>query len=865
MLDSLTNDQMTRFKENILWQIEASKSTMENTRAIGTISDMLSKLTALAYEQKSLDVINSLNFATRGERQSNVTEAYPYTFKWIFEEHELNGEGTAGTGELDTNSDSDSEKVFTLRPQTGFLTWLRYRSDIYWISGKAGSGKSTLMKYIVENARTKEKLESWAGQAKVVTASCFFSSSGDSLQKSQQGLLQSFLYEVLSQCPDLVPALCSSRCHDFGSNSRRWSQGELMKVFEQLIEQTPSLKLCFFVDGLDEFEGNHKEIVYALNALAKSPNVKICLSSRPLNVFQKAYGNSDQKLRLEEITKADIRLYVNKMLEADSDYIQLATVDARCKELKKDIASNAQGVFLWVRLVVSDLLRGLGNEDDIGDLQKRLWRLPNDLEDYYHLMLLRIDEFYRDEAAELFQLTREAVGPLHVLTITFYKLEKLESGYASKNNLHAQIHMETSVKECRRLLNTRCQGLLVANRQTVSYLHGTVRAFLSTAKMDKLLTSWSRPSFNATMSLLKATLAQMKLVGIREQRFRSVDVTEEEEFVTYLRTFMLYAHRLEDHHRISEVALIEELDSVGWTFVERVRVSYIPGEDRGHWTNWLSILKSTRRTPRIENFLDFAVQEGLHLYVSLKLQAQPHLIKVKPSHPLLDSALQPMYFRSSSDHRSVMVKLLLDRGARPTDTVRSEAMHRWRRRTVFAKHLRQIYLQRLIPTEDQYRITELMLEYGALSGFGLWYISMDDDEGYPERLTVPKMLRTVFPYEKADHLESILMRTQSSGLLRYINWKAYIARGWYFFDDTIYAALFLVIPAIPDLIRAFIFTILITLLSFPALALLGPLPGLIRLAVFGVALFGLFGSIALVTVWHVFRGLLGRNVDPPMG
>lgn len=404
--------------------------TSNNTQTGSTISEKLSLLVEVAHERMTLDIVNSLNFATRGARQSNVVEAHQHTFEWIFEEHKKKYGGTVRTARVNNNVDSnnnnglgsaDSQEISG--SQTTFLNWLRFRNDNYWISGKFGSGKSTLMRYIVEDTRTERELQSWAGEAKLVTASCFFWCSGESLQKSHQGMLQSLLYQILTQCPDLVPAVCCSRYRTFGSNFRRWSRRELLEVFEQLSRRTQTLKFCFFIDSLDELEGNHKEIIQALKEFSVSPNVKICLSSRPLNVFLKAFGTSDQKLLLEEHKKADIQLYVNQVLQTDNDYIQLVAVDSRCNALVEEIVSTARGVFLWVRLVVSELLNGLGNEDDIGDLQRRLRRLPRDLEDYFQLMLRRIDENDREEAAELFRLRKEAIGSLSVDAVTFYKLE----------------------------------------------------------------------------------------------------------------------------------------------------------------------------------------------------------------------------------------------------------------------------------------------------------------------------------------------------------------------------------------------------------------------------------------------------------
>jgi hypothetical protein len=58
------------------------------------------------------------------------------------------------------------------------------------------------------------------------------------------------------------------------------------------------------------------------------------------------------------------------------------------------IVTDAEGVFLWVSLVVNDLLRGLADGDDINRLQTRLNALPKNLEGLYWRILERIPENY---------------------------------------------------------------------------------------------------------------------------------------------------------------------------------------------------------------------------------------------------------------------------------------------------------------------------------------------------------------------------------------------------------------------------------------------------------------------------------------
>lgn len=68
---------------------------------------------------------------------------------------------------------------------------------------------------------------------------------------------------------------------------------------------------------------------------------------------------------------------------------------ACCKNLQIEIVSRAQGVFLWVFLVVRSLVQGLTNADRITDLERRLRSLPTDLETYFRHMLDTIEDVYK--------------------------------------------------------------------------------------------------------------------------------------------------------------------------------------------------------------------------------------------------------------------------------------------------------------------------------------------------------------------------------------------------------------------------------------------------------------------------------------
>ncbi|RWA04471.1 hypothetical protein EKO27_g10640 [Xylaria grammica] len=128
-------------------------------------------------EQQDLDLlIASLRTPDENQRLGQVEERFLHTFDWIYDLEE-----------------------------TRFSHWLQSGTGLFWINGKPGSGKSTLMKFIYQDRRTHELVDDWK-KDRMVRAAFFFHHRGNMLQKSFVGLLRSILFQIVSQRRDLVPA-----------------------------------------------------------------------------------------------------------------------------------------------------------------------------------------------------------------------------------------------------------------------------------------------------------------------------------------------------------------------------------------------------------------------------------------------------------------------------------------------------------------------------------------------------------------------------------------------------------------------------------------------------------------------------------
>ncbi|OBT62583.1 hypothetical protein VE03_07372 [Pseudogymnoascus sp. 23342-1-I1] len=560
-------NSLLELKESLL---VASRNAEKNRQELKVLFSKLSDLTEhgkeLATEQAFLE---TLKFTRMRDRHSNIVEAHERTFNWIFDE--------------------DITK-------TNFSNWLHNRAGIYWITGKAGSGKSTLMKYLVNHDMVKESLDEWAGSKSLVTGAYFFWSGGDSMEKSQLGLLQSLLYDILRVFPSVIPEMSPKRWLDTSTVGTRfapsWKRVELLECFEYLTKKrTWPVKFCFFVDGVDEYKGDPAEIVRILENFTTSPDVKVILSSRPWTEIESALVPVlEQKLLLQDFTKDDIRRYIQDLLVNDDRFQRVRKRDDRYEGLVEQILRKAQGVFLWVCLAVWELLKGLTHKDTVLDLKKRLKGIPPDLDKFFKRILDSIEKVYHPQTSQIFQMCLAATKPLSLLTFSFLEDEERDPDYA----IHASISpwtnndMKDNCGDIETRVKARCRDFLeitpsinkvdlVSDIQDnddstlfresrlpmpvfwVDFLHRTARDFFLGDDMQTLLRDWIKTSFNPHVALCRSFVMQMKIIRPTSDHV----MPQKPPFFDLVDDFLYHSRETEDRYSPIEATLIEEVDQLG--------------------------------------------------------------------------------------------------------------------------------------------------------------------------------------------------------------------------------------------------------------------------------------------------------------
>ncbi|RFN47550.1 hypothetical protein FIE12Z_8194 [Fusarium flagelliforme] len=594
-------------------------------------------------------ILESLAYKSMHDRESQVTEAHAKTLDWIFD-------------------DSSISQPLRQTFRDSFTIWLSGSElgSIYWITGKPGSGKSTLVRYLSQHPAALHHLRKWAGKKAISTAGFFFWTSGSRQQRSQTGLLRYLLHQLLSSDPDLVEKAFPSlwvRLRQLTTKERvnfalEWTVGDLQTAFHSLLNAAlPQTNICLFIDGLDEFEGDHMQIIDFFKGLTMKHDgsLKLCLSSRPWNVFEKAFGSSVPNTKLQDLSYEDMYRYALDTLKADSQIRRLLKQDREAThDLLTSLVEQADGVFLWVRLAVERMLAEHKRRNNLATLSEAnglqilraiLASLPTELDDLFAKLLLE-DQTSSEitQTATLYQLIQareivadfikdESANSLTVWELAFALLED-DDGLALSRQIAEATDEEIGAR-CQttiRYIKERFAGLLnvhvakpVGNmcfadkRQSVAglvttskvvYIHRTVRDWLVQTGASRL-SSFQDPRFDPHLRLLRSYVLRLKHPLEEIEHHRRLD-----EWYPDIALAMTHARYVVNDDGELQRKLLNEMDeAISWLWLTK------ESDETDHWakSTFGSYEVRMKAPPTHHPFLCLAIKFGLRRYVCSEL------------------------------------------------------------------------------------------------------------------------------------------------------------------------------------------------------------------------------------------------------
>ncbi|UKZ68955.1 uncharacterized protein TrAtP1_009974 [Trichoderma atroviride] len=333
--------------------------------------------------------LESLWFPAINTRYQNLERPADKTCSWLFS-HKLYQEWFNGNNRQETHG-------------------------LLWLKGKPGSGKSILMKEAFRQAVLEQD------ESNYHSAAFFFCANGNELERSCLGLFKSLLYQLLPG--DRVYLQRFQKIWDkqkvpfHRMGTAAWQEGELEFFFRSMFmdmprkRTMPRKKTIIFIDAVDECEGHKvRSMIYFWRNITSSVyfiegDLNVCLSSRH---FRSITFSNCPEIIIEQHNSHDIATFVDHKFQ-----LGIAT-QPQWELLRDQILEKSAGVFLWVALVVEDVLKSWDDGYDMPLLIKKVQDVPDTLRTLFSNMLSNLDSDVRELTVKFFQWAILATAPLRL-------------------------------------------------------------------------------------------------------------------------------------------------------------------------------------------------------------------------------------------------------------------------------------------------------------------------------------------------------------------------------------------------------------------------------------------------------------------
>lgn len=503
-------------------------------------------------EQKRLlqEALDSLPFPNMHFRHATIQSAHVETCGWILETPEL------------TN--------WSYRHERSDM-----RSRCLWIKSKPGAGKSTIMKFIARHAeeqakRKAERLSLKRIQQQSVDESdgeeiniyFFFNARGNQLERTAEGMYRSIIHQLYNQQTEKKHRTWLTAHNKPMLTGWEWPLEVLQTTFEDAVLVTGDGRVTCYIDALDECdEAQVRGVVSFFEQLCEQAatggvRFRVCFASRH-------YPRISVKNCLE-IVLEDQRGHREDIHKYISTRLRILTPDV--DEIRTELYSRADGIFLWVVLAV----KLLNQESDRGRnyaLRQRLTEIPNGLNNVFR-NILEPNGGDREDVTLILQWIMFASRPLSCQELYY----AVRTGITSSAVLPAHDGLPSLETMAKFILHTS-RGLAELTKgpaPVVQFIHESVRDFLAGREGLRFLQLKPVLDFAGHSHESLKTCCQMYISAGFVKR-NAISLTHSElPFLRYAVQGVLYHANSAHHNNVSQDDFVQAFPANIWMSVARL-------------------------------------------------------------------------------------------------------------------------------------------------------------------------------------------------------------------------------------------------------------------------------------------------------
>ncbi|KAJ5366099.1 hypothetical protein N7541_000040 [Penicillium brevicompactum] len=335
-------------------------------------------------------------------------------------------------------------------------------SQVLWVKGDPGKGKTMLLCGIIDELRPTTKLE--VSQAKAFLSFFFCQATVPKLSNAH-AVLRGLIYMLIKQHPLFLPHV-QERFKDTGEprfgDAEAWIA--LCNMFSDIVRESSLERIYVVVDALDEcVQDQDKLLQFILNESKDFPHVKWIISSR---------NHVEQRTRLldsQSILSLELHENAESVYLAIEAYITNKTAGLESLRDEKNLLAyvqqalqrKADGTFLWVALVIQEL-----EHVDRWKIRQVVNDVPKGLNDLYERMIDQIKRLAREDmecCKLILSATALAYRPLQLLELGVVSGLPDEIAGNAKN-------IETMIKRSGSFLTVRDSIVYFVHQSAKDYL-----------------------------------------------------------------------------------------------------------------------------------------------------------------------------------------------------------------------------------------------------------------------------------------------------------------------------------------------------------------------------------------------------------
>jgi hypothetical protein len=343
-----------------------------------------------------------------------------------------------------------------------FRRWRNEQSQLLWIKGDPGKGKTMLLCGIIDNLIPATKM---VNKEASELLSYFFCEAADSRTNNATAVLRGLIYLLVDQQPSLLSHVqkeydCKGK--SLFEDANAWVA--LSEIFTNILEDANLQNTYLIIDALDECTTDRNCLLdLVVQKSSAYSRVKWIVSSRNWPDIEEKLDTATQKVKLwlelnEKSISTAVSIYIEWKVKqlADLKNYDDGTRDA----VQRHLSSNANDTFLWVALVCQEL--GRPNVRRYHTLAK-LRSFPPGLDDLYSRMMVQICD---SEDAELCKRI------LAVVSVVYQPI--------MLDELACFVDMPDGVSDDESLVDiiALCGSFLTLRERTITFVHQSAKDYL---------------------------------------------------------------------------------------------------------------------------------------------------------------------------------------------------------------------------------------------------------------------------------------------------------------------------------------------------------------------------------------------------